>query len=240
MRYDDPATRDALAAEYALGTLHGAARKRFETLSVKRLDWQQAANQWLNRLHLLADALPAIEPRKQVWQSIEKRLFITKAPTSRWANWWPGLALGSSGLAAALAFFIVTSEPQTIEVPVEIAAEQAPTTVALFADADRQMAWMMTLAKDANGQPEIRMTTMPGVKPVSDKSYELWALPPDKSAPVSIGLMPQKGKHHVVVTEKIATLLLKSGLAVSLEPAGGSPTGQPTGAVLYQSQLTTI
>lgn len=240
MRYDDPNTRDALAAEYALGTLRGAARKRFEKLAIKRNDWHIAANKWLNRLHLLADTLPAIAPRKQVWQGIEKRLFGVNTSSSRWADWWPSLALGSSGIAAALALFIVTSEPQIIEVPVEVASKEAPAPVALLADAEHKAAWMLTLAKDNNGQPELRMTTMSGVKPLSDKSYELWILPPDKGAPISVSLMPQQGKHHVAVSEKTAALLLQSGLAVSLEPVGGSPTGLPTGAVLYQGQLTQI
>lgn len=240
MRYDNPATRDALAAEYALGSLKGSARKRFEALANKRHDWQLATNWWLARLHLLADTLPAIEPRKQVWQGIEKRLYGAQPSVSRWANWWASLALGSSGIAAALALFIVTSEPQIIEVPVEVASKEAPAPVALLADAEHKVAWMLTLAKDNRGQPELRMATMSGVKPRSDKSYELWILPPDKSAPISVGLMPQTGKHHRIVSEKVASLLLEGGLAVTLEPVGGAPHGIPTGQVLYQGQLTQI
>lgn len=240
MRYDDPKTRDALAAEYALGSLKGAARKRFEMLANKRPDWQLATNWWLARLHLLADMLPAITPRKQVWQAIERRLFGTKASVSRWASWWPTLALSSSGIAAALALFIVINEPQVIEVPVEIASKEAPAPVALLADAEHKAAWMLTLAKDNSGQPELRMATMSGVKPRSDKSYELWILPPDKSAPISVGLMPQQGKHHRVVSEQVATLLLEGSLAVTLEPVGGAPKGIATGPVLYQGQLTQI
>ncbi len=240
MRYDDPKTRDALAAEYALGSLKGAARKRFEALSSKRTDWQLAAKWWLSRLHLLADMLPAIAPREQLWQAIEKRLFGAKSSVSRWANWWPSLALVSSGMAAALVLFIVTSEPQIIEVPVEVAAKEAPAPVALLADAEHKAAWMLTLAKDNSGQPELRMATMSGVKPVSNKSYELWILPPDKSAPISVGLMPLQGKHHRVVSEKVAALLVEGALAVTLEPVGGAPNGIPTGKVLYQGQLTQI
>ena len=84
------------------------------------------------------------------------------------------------------------------------------------------------------------MTTLANLKLAADKSFELWILPPDKSAPVSLGLLPQHGNQQLVVSAKTAALLQQSGLAVSLEPVGGSPTGQPTGAVLYQGKLTEI
>lgn len=241
MRYDDPATRDALAAEYALGTMHGAARKRFESIATKRSDWQQATNWWTYRLHLLADAVPAIEPRKKVWQNIQARLYGNQQASSVWSNWWRGLALGSSGVAAALAFLMMTSEPQKIEVPVEVAVKvQAPATVALLVGEDAKPGWLLALAKNKAGQPEIRATALASLKQTPDKSLELWILPSDKSAPISLGVLPQQGNQQVVINEKIATLLVEGGLAVSLEPIGGSPTGQPTGAVLYQGKLTQI
>ena len=247
MRYDDPNTRDALAAEYALGTMRGAARRRFERLAFKRFDWQMAANWWTARLHMLADTVPAIEPPIHVWLGIEKRLFKSKdaaAVMPSQSKWWPSLAIISTGITTAFAVFIAISEPKIIEVPIEVPAEVAvnslPATVALLSGEDQKPAWMLTLVNDNTGQPEIRMTTLAGIKPVSDKSYELWVLPPNKGAPISVVLLPQAGKHHVAVSQKIATLLLQSGLAVSIEPVGGSPTGKPTGPVLYQGQLTTI
>lgn len=241
MRYDNPVTRDALAAEYALGTLHGAARKRFETIASKRTDWQQAINWWASRLHLLADTVPAIEPRKKVWQNIQARLYANQQTSSIWSNWWRGLALGSSGIAAALAFLMITSEPQKIEVPVEVAVEvQAPATVALLVGEDAKPGWILALAKNKAGQPEIRATALASLKQTPDKSLELWILPSDQSAPVSLGVLPQQGNQQVVINEKTASLLIEGGLAVSLEPIGGSPTGQPTGAVLYQGKLTQI
>ena len=73
-----------------------------------------------------------------------------------------------------------------------------------------------------------------------DNAFELWLLPADKSKPISLGLLPQQGNAVVKVTDEVALLLASSGLAVSLEPLGGSPTGQPTGAVLYQGKLSQI
>ncbi len=241
MRYDDPNTRDLLAAEYVLGTLRGGARRRFESLSAQRSDWKLAASWWSTRLHLLADATPAVAPRKQVWQNISTRLYGNK--TAATPSWWRLLALGSTGVTAALAVLMFTRAPEIVEVPVKVAVNvpvEVPATVALLAGEDAKPGWILALAKNKAGQSEIRMTALSSLKQVSDKSFELWLLPPDKSAPVSLGLMPQIGNQQLVVSAKTAKLLLQSGLAVSLEPVGGSPTGQPTGTVLYQGKLTQI
>jgi anti-sigma-K factor RskA len=71
-------------------------------------------------------------------------------------------------------------------------------------------------------------------------SFELWMLPgegPDQ-APVSLGLIPASGEISLRLTAELAAALVAAGgLAVSLEPAGGSPTGQPTGPILYQGVI---
>jgi anti-sigma-K factor RskA len=71
----------------------------------------------------------------------------------------------------------------------------------------------------------------------SGKALELWALP-DGGSPVSLGLLPTQGEFHRVLTAAQRTALAGSKqLAVSLEPAGGSPTGLPTGPVLHVAPL---
>lgn len=247
MRYDDPDIRDALAGEYVLGLLRGPARKRFETLAIKRFYWQTAVNWWNARLNLLADTVAPMEPPAQLWLAIEKRLFGSKnthATQPAPSRWWPGIAIISTGFTTAFALFLLISEPKIIEVPIQVPIDvrvaQLPPTVALLSGKDQKPAWLLTLANDDTGQPEIRMTTLAGLKPMTNKSYELWMLPPGKGKPISVGLLPQAGKHNVAVSQKTADMLLQSGLAVSLEPVGGSPSGQPTGAVIYQGQLTTL
>lgn len=246
MRYDDPNTRDLLTAEYALGTLRGSARKRFEALLAQRSDWQITLRFWTERLSLLADTIPAVSPGKHVWKNIQTRAYgKAVVAESKSTNWWQSLAFGASGIAAALGFLLVTSEPQRIEVPVQVPVEvavevQAPTTVALLTTPQATPGWLVALAKNKTGKHEIRVSALASLKTAQDNAFELWLLPPDKSAPVSLGVLPQQGNQQVVVSEKVANLLLQSGLAVSLEPIGGSPTGQPTGAVLYQGKLTQI
>ena len=246
MRYDDPNLRDYLAAHYVLGSLHGAARRRFENLALKRADWQQATDWWSTRLHLLADTVPAVEPRKELWQKLQSRLYGTEITTS-WFNWWKSLAVGSSAIAALLAFVLVTHPPQTVETPTPVAeapksitATPIPTKVALLENAETKPGWMLALAKNKMGKTELRVTALASLKQQADKSFELWILPPDKSAPISLGVLPQQGNQQVIISEQTATLIADGGLAVTLEPIGGSPTGKSTGPVVYQGKLAEI
>lgn len=255
MRYDDPNTRDLLAGAYSLGTLRGAARKRFEKLLTQRPEWRNALNKLNNRIHLLADTLPAVTPGKHVWRNIQNKLHGKPAETfannvaNNAVGLWQKLTFGASGIAAVLAFVLINQSPVEQPTPAPAVAiapvekpqvTQAPTNVALLTTPDATAGWVIALSKNKAGQHEIRVSAQASLKQANANSFELWLLPPDKAAPISLGTLPQQGKQQVVVSDNIANLLLLSGLAVSLEPIGGSPTGQPTGAVLYQGKLMQI
>ena len=72
------------------------------------------------------------------------------------------------------------------------------------------------------------------------RSLELWAIPVE-GKPVSLGLIPRDGDGRIVLSQSQQQLIrIPVVLAVSLEPQGGSPTGQPTGPVLYQGPLASL
>jgi anti-sigma-K factor RskA len=87
--------------------------------------------------------------------------------------------------------------------------------------------------------PEGRLTVraFPAAQPPPGKSYELWMIP-SAGNPVSLGLLPAEGTAEIRLPQGLGDrVLAAAGLAVSLEPAGGSPTGLPTGPVPYQATL---
>ena len=236
MKYDDQNLREILAAEYVLGTLRGPARRRYEALLQTRPDWRQATDWWASRLHLLALTSPPATPAPRVWRNIESRLFGSRV-TSQATGWWRALALGSSALALVMAFLLADTLQRP---PVPSVVVSQPALVALMNNEEAKPAWLLSLNKGKGGDTVLRVVTLPGAAPVEGKSFELWVLPPDKSAPISLGLMPLAGTETLRVAGDITPLLTHGGLAVSLEPAGGSPTGQPTGAVLYQGKLAAL
>lgn len=68
----------------------------------------------------------------------------------------------------------------------------------------------------------------------ADRALELWSVPA-QGAPRSLGLISSRA---ATVVQRGKLLDGTSALAVSLEPAGGSPTGAPTGPILYVGKLT--
>jgi anti-sigma-K factor RskA len=230
MNYGDPRLRAMLASEYVLGTLHGRARRRFERLLGEDAGLRVTVEAWQNRLTPLAEALPPVEPPARVWKEIQLRLGIRETPLRDrlWnrLEFWRPFALATSALAAALLIYVgVALRPQAPEV-----TPQVPY-IAVLSDNEARPAWVASgVGPDAM---VVRSLATPSIP--TGKTLELWVIPGKGQAPRSLGLLPETGSRAVALPEEIRRALTSSAaLAISLEPAGGSPTRLPTGPVLYQ------
>jgi len=229
MRYDNQQLADMLSAEYILGTLKGAARRRFEQLIRQKPVWAQTLNWWEAHMHLLADTVPAISPPNKVWKNIEAQLFNRKA--TQHSAWWKNWAFASTALATGLAILLVIQTPQSLN-------DSKPAAVALLATEKSEAGWLLNETKKSDTDVTINAIALASLQLKADNAFELWLLPADKSKPISLGLLPQQGNNVFKVPKDVIPLMATGLLAVSLEPVGGSPTGQPTGAVLYQGRMT--
>ena len=64
-------------------------------------------------------------------------------------------------------------------------------------------------------------------------------LPGGDRKPVSLGLITTHETQSLMVPRELSAAIDAAwGLAMSVEPKGGSPTGLPTGPVLYKGQCT--
>jgi anti-sigma-K factor RskA len=216
---DKPELRQRLAAEYALGTLRGRARERLRRWLRDDAELAREVQQWEARLAPLAQAVRPVAPSARVWHQLESRL---EGPKKR-SSFWKTLGLIASGAVAALLVVAVLLPPQRQGIPasyVAVLSDPKTNRPVLIAAAERGETWL-------------RVKTLDPAIHVSGRSLELWALP-SGGAPRSLGLVSNEER----ATLKLVSVADRSlgdvpALAVSLEPPGGSTTGQPTGPVLY-------
>jgi anti-sigma-K factor RskA len=218
MDYSRPELAERLAAEYAAGTLRGPARRRLEALLPAHPALRRAVREWQERLMPLTTVLAPQPPPPSVWQRIEARIAAPKTVS----RWWQRLAGAASVVALALAV-LLANPPLQAPVVVVLSATtpqgaEAAGFVASFSPDGRAVAT----------RPLVPVALAPG------RALELWAVPA-AGAPRSLGLIAADGAS---VVQRTRVLKDTAALAVSLEPAGGSPTGQPTGPILYVGKLT--
>jgi len=232
---------DALAAQYVAGTLRGPARRRFEALLAAHPGLRQAVAAWRARLMPLTGAVEPQAPPASAWQGIEQRLWPTAAPSTaaeaaHTAPWWRTLAFwrGASAFAtvAAIGLGVLLATPQP----------QAPPVIVVLQAADGAPAGTGGGSFVASFSADGRSLVTRPVQPVAlqvDRALELWAVPP-QGAPRSLGLVSASGL-TVIQRDKLPQALLDqrntAALAVSVEPPGGSPTGAPTGPVVFAGRL---
>ena len=99
---------------------------------------------------------------------------------------------------------------------------------------------MMSIQAD---EPTNESTDQPTAESASDAGnvYQLWLLPPGAN-PLSLGLLTADSgvRETELSLAQIDALRITSTLAISIEPTGGSPTGLPTGPVVYQASLVNL
>ena len=88
MKYNRADLLDRLASEYVLGTLHGAARRRFDKLLIESPAARAAVRAWEQRLAALAASVPPVAPPSRVWAATEARIAARGAQRSWWTNLW--------------------------------------------------------------------------------------------------------------------------------------------------------
>ena len=230
MNLRTPGRADALAAEYVLGTLRGRARQRFERLARSDPALGEAVRKWEERLVPLAEEVPPLAPPARVWTAILARIRgAGPAPRGMASMWesvrlWRALALAGLATVFALAVVLLRPAPEGTMVVVLAAQDGKPM---LVASADR-------------GARYLTVKALTPVSVVADRSLQLWALP-ESGSPRPLGLVAVGGPVGVTRIALPATadqtLQNVPALAVSLEPRAGSPTGLPTGPVLYTGPL---
>ncbi len=254
-----PELLERLASSYALGTLRGGARRRFEAIAREQAPVRAAALIWQSRLASLNELQAQATPPAAVWTRIDNLVQGDKAqatmqaarqaasskasePESGLPAWLRSLALwrgaSAAGAVATLAA-VVVGVGMRQELGTEIAQLQTQL------QATPQVQYVAVLADDKAAasvlvtfDPKAKRLTLQRVgayQEAGDRSLQLWALPPS-GGPRSLGVLSADKLLRLTAQENDVREV--PTLAISLEPKGGVPSESgPTGPVLFKGAL---
>ena len=240
---------EQLAAEFVLGTMPRRTRQRFEALLKTSPQLRKAVAEWESRLTPMATAVSEVMPPAHVWKTIQNRVSGNRAPRQErqsqqsLSNWWTSLGFWRTTAAFAtismFALGLLILAPAGID-PATNSVEFDPAVnsmmVVVMEDPQTQAA-AMTASWEPGGESSHRMLRLRVVghaEMAPDTTWELWALPRDDSAPVSLGLITTHELQMLRIPESLAKPLDDAwGLGMTVEPMGGSPSGQPSEPMLY-------
>ena len=231
MRYSHPDLIDRLAAEYALGTLHGGARRRFVRLLTDRVDVRLAVAQWEQRLSPLAHSTSRVNPPVAAWRVIEQRTKPVSAAASI-TSWWKPASWGLGGLAAGVGLFasVLFTAPTLLFTADQIAmraGEKLPQSyVGVLTDAQGNGRLLVSSLR--HGKTVTLKVLGAGELGSAQEPLQLWALPPSDvngGKPFLLATVPVKGSGHAILPDTSEKLLAKiTKLSVNRPNAAQSGT----------------
>jgi anti-sigma-K factor RskA len=243
MNYLLPERLDRLAREYALGTLAGPARRRFERVLRSSPAAGMAVATWQQRLSVLELSTTPMQPPASNWRGIEQRLFPAAAqatrpspavPTKGALQWVRGLlsgrtvgmAFGGALAGALLCALLLRNQPDMIGMEPRIDALPASYVGLLLDKAGKPT--LLASSRRQGRQLSVKMLQPIAVAP--GQVAQLWALPTDGSAPFPVGTVPEKGSARIALPDVSEKLFFTvSRLAVSVENAPAKAGDKPSG-----------
>lgn len=226
---------DALAAEYVLGTLTHAERQAAETRRRSDRAFDAAVSRWEGRLAPLADVVAPVAPPADLFDKIRNRIansnILAFSPRetalARKAGRWRAATLGMSAMAACLAAVVGWQAYDRGRMPTQyVAVLQADKALPAF-----------LLTVDTKSNMFVVSAMQKPVEP--EKSYQLWLVHDGMPEPKSLGVFDdsEMDVRPMAKDAKMHDMMMDGTYAVSVEPKGGSPTGIPTGPVVFSGKL---
>ncbi|MES0129362.1 anti-sigma factor [Mesorhizobium sp. M0029] len=226
---------DLLAAEYVLGVLPADERQIASGRIDAETGFARLVDSWEVNLSPMAAAYAEVEPPATIKPAIDRRLFSSTAAstTAPSGSLWSSLSFWRGLTAAALAALVLYVAVPYVRSPVVVPQERL---VASLAAEGSDVKYLVVY--DASRR-DVGLSLVSGER-AAGKDFELWMIE-GKNAPVSMGVIPAGQVTHIPVTPAVQQKLAQGAvLAVSVEPTGGSPTGQPTGPVVAAGDLKGI
>ncbi|MEE9446047.1 MAG: anti-sigma factor [Cocleimonas sp.] len=241
-RYQNPELFEQLAIEYAVGSLHGRARKRFEVLMDTHFYLQAVVDAYENKFANLVELLPDEKPSDKVWNNIEAHIKESKKETKQAATsqlssqpeksqWWQtsffkqGFGMAFMALVIAGALFL---NPMT----------GTPVATAYSAVLESGANEAMAVTKINQAEMKLSIDIMKPMKIDDSMELTLWCHPKGGGMPMKMGTISKTGKTDIKISKKEWQNMKDVGmLAVSVEHKGENLLKKPSGKIILTGQL---
>lgn len=216
---------DMQIAEYVLGTLPPEERDALQARRGQDPDLEARILEWEKRLSGMADDVEPVTPGPELYARIERALDMDDSNVvtlRRQLNRWRwSTAVASAAALVLVAVMAFQPQPE----------RTSESFVAVFQHDDQQPAFLLTVNLE-DRQLNIRPVT---AEPKPDKSYQLWIKADELGPnPRSVGVLGDQFElDRAALQEYDPALLREATFGISVEPPGGSPTGQPTGPAIH-------
>ncbi len=238
-RYQNPEIFEQLAIEYAVGSLHGRARKRFEVLMDTHFYLQAVVDAYEHKFAHLVELLPDTQPSERVWNNIEAQINNPAVQThaaldkpQEKTSWWKstffkqGFGLAAMALLIAAALFL---NPMTITPTVYSAVLETPAHEAVG------------ITKIQKSDMKLSIELMKKVDIADNMELTLWCHPKNSEGkPMKMGTISKQGKTMITIS-KDAWKNLKNVdmLTIHVEPKN-SHADKPGDNIILQGKLNVI
>ena len=224
---------DMLAAEYVLGTLDADERVSASTRIETEAAFATLVAAWSRRLDPLSDRVGADARPGDLWPSLLKRMGWAEAPShavilsfEKRVRRWRATAAAAGALAAGLAVLTLIAFSGRADAP-------PSTLVAVLQPTEATPAYLVR----ANLADRLLTVRPLSATPPPGRVYELWIIDPTLGAPRSLGVLAQDAPPRALPPGIRADVAARATYAITAEPPGGSPTGQPSGTPVFTGHL---
>lgn len=226
---DDTFGDEALAAEYVLHLLDAEDRRAFETRLREDQVLRMLVTEWEIKLAGMAEVIEPVEPPNDLKSSVMRAIEgpAKRSPIFGWKPW--ARIISTLVVTGFVGFLLLTNvfEPKP---------DMTPAFRAELSSTDNSVVLVASVIPATH---EIVVEPVLGTPP-QGRIFELWLIAESAQAPISLGVLATNETTRIRVPDDIAPSVRTGTIAISDEPPGGSPSGQPTGSVLATATFEDI
>lgn len=225
-----------LAAEYVLGLLTDDIRAAMDLRIASDAAFALTVELWRIRFAEFDETAEETVPVEELWSRIEKDVAsptpAARAPETNAMNrFWGSLGalrvavIGSAVAAIAFAVLAIAS----LQHAQNVAARKPVYVAILVNDTTRQAGAIVNAFADGR----VEMVPLTDIDVPEGRALQIWTLWDRAVGPRSVGLI-ERARTTSLNLEKLPATSADQIFEITLEPAGGSPIGRPTGPILYK------